>query len=153
MKLFYWDVDVFSFPFGQGTKFQEVFVRATQLWEKSGIVRFQEVAPGRRVDFCIYYGGEYLDEEGIVAKTTSMGTPKPSITMNMAYQWSTSLSWFGRLFASGRDALSVTCHEIGHAMGLEHNNAPSSIMQPGDLSLPSRPGKLDFKNLQAILGS
>ncbi len=48
----------------------------------------------------------------------------------------------------GRDTLRVVCHEIGHSLGLEHEDCAGGVMSHG--SRVARPGECEFARLEDI---
>jgi hypothetical protein len=143
------------FPKSLREAFLDAFLKATQMWEKSGVVEFMWTAD--RPDFYITYemiGKEYGD----ISK--QLTTPRMSyrnhmhqevddsaLIVNCIYKWKTR---FYHVFRQEFDPI-IIAHNLGHIMGLcikKHVGNLHSVMFENPISPP---GEKDFHILKLAL--
>jgi len=93
----------------------------------------------------------------VLGLTQSLEAGNTLITFSNADAWSLPASgwfaWISRIFQKGNDLRTCALHEIGHALGLDHNDEWDSVMNPAAEAggLCQKPSDRDVARARAIL--
>ncbi|MGF2035390.1 MAG: matrixin family metalloprotease [Nostoc sp. CmiVER01] len=139
---------------------------ALRLWATYAPLNFVEVSDSSSSQ--IRFGYQNIDGAGKAAGETELlnvvhkgGVPEPASDINIYF--SSSYSWGIKFGSNQQDILQIAVHEIGHALGLDHEPSPkdggtNAIMNPRGPSLYSGLGSAflyddDIKGIRDIYGT
>ncbi|NYZ16865.1 matrixin family metalloprotease [Azospirillum sp. RWY-5-1] len=128
--------------------YRDLIAAAFRTWESVADIRFAQLADGATADIRI--GATAMDgASGTLARAyypTASSALGGDIEFDSAERWSIGT-------AGGTDIQRVAAHEIGHAIGLEHETAVVALMNPIYSEGVSGPLADDIAGAQAIYGA
>ena len=122
-----YDVYVAPMPKKWESNFKDVLPTAIQFWkENNPNLDFNLVSSPEQSDFVVQWASTYKDNVlGYWTPNTVNDYGKPYISVTLGFFEDDN--W---VLVDWKYATVITAHELGHAMGLPHNNNPNSIMYP-----------------------
>lgn len=124
---------------------------AFTVWEKYAKIDLVEVVDSASVN--IRVGNNYID---------GPARPGQSSTLAIASSWyvgssytASQISYDDDAYSDRRDLFSVSVHEIGHALGLDHSNNPANVMYEflNDKNGAGQPTADDIAGIVQIYGA
>ncbi len=117
-----------TFPKG---KVEDCIKWALNEWEREleGAAKFVEVKEGYHWCFSFKHHPRYPEK---IARCDLLEPHRASMYFDLREKWATNT--FQRIFGLGEDLRAIALHEIGHALGLEHVQLGTSIMNENVLT-------------------
>lgn len=129
---------------------RKVFLDAVRVYNKTGIVKLQASGKASNtITFSMYHKKMPANQGNI-----ELGIGGPKIITRTGITGTTSINQASAKLNGDYNAAfsdSVTIHELGHALGLDHSSSPKSIMYPVTQGR-SRLSDADIAGLRQIYG-
>jgi len=132
-----WNLYVGKMPKHWESQFGNLLFYATQYWqEQFPNTKFYKVSNLENADFVVQWASEYQADEktntkklGYYTTNTKNEYGRPYVAITLGFMTGDGLNKKFEL-VDEEYALLITIHEIGHAIGLKHNDEPNNIMYP-----------------------
>ena len=142
--------------------YQDTVRQALARWASVSGLMFNQVASG--ADIAIGFGRLNTAVTGIIGQTSLIGLTQPggvqtfmkgvSVRMENPAETPAAFTAAGWAYQAYNDTLfQITLHEIGHALGLDHNTSdPASVMNPSPGPNDRDLDATDIAGIQALYG-
>ncbi|MBK1831115.1 matrixin family metalloprotease [Verrucomicrobiaceae bacterium R5-34] len=133
-------------------------IQAFDTWAQVSKLTFEEVAPDKNAQLPVSFhkgdhgdGAAFDNASGVLAHAfyppTCGGTYSGHIHFDDSETWTMDAS-----VESGKDFITVAIHEIGHALGLDHERKVKAVMQPHYKNPERNLYADDIRGIQSIYG-